>query len=36
MYFEKDYSLKEVADYYEITRNAVHSALTNNFKTRRI
>jgi hypothetical protein len=28
MYFEKDYSLKEVADYYEITRNAVHSALT--------
>ena len=28
MYFQKDYSLKEVADYYKITRNAVHSTLT--------
>lgn len=28
MYFEKDYSLKEIADYYKITRNAVYSTIT--------
>lgn len=28
MYFEKDYSLKEIADYYKVTRNAVYSAIT--------
>lgn len=28
MYFQKDYSLKEVADFYDVTRNAVYSAIT--------
>lgn len=32
MYFENDYSLKEIADYYKISRNAVHSTLTTTIK----
>lgn len=28
MYFSEDYSLKEIADYYNVTRNAIFSALT--------
>lgn len=27
MYFQKDYTLKEIADYYQISRNAVHDLI---------
>lgn len=27
MYYEKDYSLKEIADYYEVSRNAVYDQI---------
>lgn len=32
MYFENDYSLKEIADYYKISRNAVHYTITSTIK----
>ncbi len=32
MYYEKDYSLKEIGDFYNISRNAVHDLLTSTIK----
>ena len=32
MYFQKDYSLKEIADYYNISRNAVYDLINITIK----